>query len=149
MRPRGLPRISQPNPRMHLTVRCAPASGSRLQTWRETVGLRKSAEFPTNVGEVGSVPCSMKGDCGIICVASPERRHRCPCESQQTIEAGIRPMRTWWRGDLRGKSSPVFFTEHGTDPIPCTHARSWFDKLRVSGQRPLTLSLSKGVERTF
>jgi hypothetical protein len=50
-------------------------------------------------------------------------------------------MRTWWRGDLRGKSSPVFFTEHGTDPITFTHARSRFDKL--------TLSLSKGVAHTF
>jgi hypothetical protein len=26
----------------------------------------------------------------------------------------------------------VFLTEHGTDPITFTHARSWFDKLTLS-----------------
>src|SRR5262249_35010951 len=52
----------------------------------------------------------------IRCVASPEGRHRGPCESQQTIEEGTRPVKTLWRGNWRGSPSPAAFTENGTDP---------------------------------
>ena len=54
-----------------------------------------SPKFP------GCVPFSMDIGSGIIGVASPEGRHRCPCDSQPTIEEGTRPVRMVWRGDLR------------------------------------------------
>jgi hypothetical protein len=34
------------------------------------------------------------------------------------------------------------------EPITFTHARSWFDTLTLSGQMPLTLRVSQGVEHT-
>jgi hypothetical protein len=40
------------------------------------MGSGQSAEFPTGVKEVESVPFSMNVGCDIIGVASPEGRHR-------------------------------------------------------------------------
>jgi hypothetical protein len=47
----------------------------------------------------GSVPFSVNADGGFLSVASPERRHRGPCENQQTTEEGRRQAWALRRGD--------------------------------------------------
>jgi Pentapeptide repeats (8 copies) len=85
------------NPTIQPDLRAADLRGAHLIGANLTAAHLAEAQSASQ--HPGSVPFSVNADGGFLSVASPERRHRGPCENQQTTEEGRRQAWALRRGD--------------------------------------------------